>query len=77
MFCIRASKFFKDCIDCQDRHVGCHAKCPKYQANRKEWYKVNNAMRDSEKGTKKSAQTYTFQNRRGKYITKIIHVSKA
>lgn len=23
-------KLFKSCIDCQDRYLGCHSKCPKY-----------------------------------------------
>lgn len=70
-------RFFKCCIDCEDRHIGCHSKCPKYNADRKEWYKLNDTVRDSERATRCTSQTYTYQNHRGKYITKVIVVKKA
>ena len=25
------------CYQCEDRHIGCHSTCEKYQAYRKEW----------------------------------------
>ena len=68
--------FFRCCIDCEDRHVGCHSKCPKYNADRKEWYKLNSAIRDSERTTRHTSIVYKYQNHRGKYIAKTITVSK-
>lgn len=71
------NKFFKCCIDCQDRRVGCHAKCPKYNEDKKGWYRLNNSIRDGEKTTKKTATVYVYRNHRGQYISKVIATSKA
>ena len=37
---INASRnYFEQCIDCKDRHVGCHAECEKYKNAQAAWQK--------------------------------------
>lgn len=38
---------FSSCIDCLDRHVGCHAECEKYQKEKADYERVK-AKRDRE-----------------------------
>ena len=37
------------CFGCNDRFVGCHSKCEKYQAEKAEWQKMMNAKAEEDK----------------------------
>ena len=63
---------FTHCIDCKDRHIGCHNQCAFYIADRNTLNERKDKVRKEELRTKTETVAYKYPTKRGTYRSKLI-----